>query len=120
MRFEKMTDQEFQVWLPRSKASYAKDKMQANSLTEQEASEMAEKDFLRLLPDGPNSENNFLFTMKDDANPSIGYLWLNIRGAADNRKAFIYDIIIEEEHRGKGLGRKAMLLADDEARKLGS
>jgi hypothetical protein len=81
MRIEKMTDQEFQLWVSRSKENDAKDKMRANNLTEPEATEIAEKDFLRLLPDGLNSKDNFLFTLKHGDDSSLGYLWFGVSGA---------------------------------------
>lgn len=119
MRLAAMTETDFNNWAARSKANYAKDKMRANSLTEAEANEMAETDFLRLLPDGLSSNDNFLFTMKSDDESVVGYLWFAAKGAQNNRKAFIFDIVVEAQHRGKGYGRRAMLLAEEEARKLG-
>ena len=119
MRLTKMSDQEYQFWATRSKVNYAEDKKRANNYTDQEAAEIAEKSFRQLLPDGLNSKDNYLFAMKCDDGSVVGYLWFGVNGAQENRKAFIYDIIVEEEHRGKGYGRKAMLLAEEEAKKLG-
>lgn len=119
MQLTKMTQEEFDRWAPRSRENYALDKVKANDFTQKEANEIAERDFLRLLPDGPNSKDNFLFSMKNDSKTKVGYAWFSVRGAPDNRKAFICDIIIEESYRGQGLGRRAMLLLEDEVKKLG-
>ena len=116
MKLVAMTQKEFDHWASRSQKNYAQDKMRANGCTEQEATEIAKNDFLRLLPDGLKSKDSFLFSMKKDDGTTAGYLWLSIRDTAGSRKAFIYDIIVEEHHRGQGLGRKAMLLAEKEAK----
>lgn len=117
MKLIEMNQEEFDQWAPRSRNSYAQDKVRANGFTERESLEIAEKDFLRLLPDGLRSKDNFLFSMKNDANINVGYIWFSIRGSADNRKAFICDIIVEETYRGQGLGRKAMILVEEEVKK---
>lgn len=57
--------------------------------------------------------------MKSSADVVVGYLWFSIRGAQENRKAFICDVIVEEAQRGRGFGRKAMLLAEQEVKSLG-
>lgn len=113
-----MTQFEFDQWAPRSRESYAQDKMRANGYTKKEALEIAEKDFLSSLPEGLKSKDNYLFTMKvEEAN--VGTIWFAVKGDVDNRKAFIYDIIVEESFRGQGLGRKAMVLVEDEVKKIG-
>ena len=44
---------------------------------------------------------------------------VGIRGAVENRKAFIYDIIINKEERSKGFGEKALNFLESEVNKLG-
>lgn len=119
MKLHKMTPADFNAWSVLNKRDYAADKMKANRLTEAEANEIAERDFGRLLPDGLDSADNYLFTVQDDELGRVGYLWFGARGAADNRKAYIYDIVIDETHRGKGFGKRTMGLVEDEVKKLG-
>ena len=50
----------------------------------------------------------------------VGQVWLGERETRDEgRGAFVYEIRIDEEQRGRGYGRAAMLLLEDEARGLG-
>lgn len=119
MKLEKMTKAEYDLWAPRCKRDYAQDKVRANRYTLAEANEIAEKDFLRILPDGLNSKDNYLFSIKNQQLTNVGYIWFCITGAVNNRKAFIYDIIVEERYRGQGFGKKAMLLIEEEVKKLG-
>lgn len=118
MQLVKMTSTDYDLWLARSKKAYALDKERADKLTSGEAMEIAERDFSSLLPEGLNSAGSFLYVMKNNET-TVGFLWFGIRGADDNRKVFLYDIIVEEEHRGKKYGKKAMLLLEDEVKKLG-
>lgn len=119
MQLTIMSDSEYNSWELRSKESYAADKMKANDFTKEEANKVATDDFARLLPLGQKSEDNFLFSAKDDSVNLVGFVWFGVRGAADNKRAFIYDIIVEEQYRGKGYGRQIMLLLEQEVKKQG-
>ncbi|MEA9358004.1 GNAT family N-acetyltransferase [Bacteriovorax sp. PP10] len=114
----KMTEDEFNVWCKRSIENY-RDEHIKNGLTFAEAQKRSDDDFGRLLPDGVNSVDQHVFTIKENGSKWIGTLWFGVRGAADNRKAFIYDIILDDETRGKGYGKKAMQLLEDEVKKVG-
>lgn len=49
----------------------------------------------------------------------IGRLWLGERETNGRRTLFVYDIAIDDPLQGRGYGRAAMRLAEDEARVLG-
>lgn len=119
MRLEPMTEEEFQSWQVRSRAAYAADKMRANGFTREEAERIAEEDFRRYLPEGLRSPDSHLYSFKNAGGAVLGFIWYGVRGAANNRRAFILDVIIEEEHRGRGLGRKMMELLEEKIREQG-
>lgn len=119
LKLVKMTEAEFQTWQARNKKDYAADKMKANRLTQKEADEIAERDIKRLLPDGRESADNYLFSVKKEQNELVGYIWFGARGPADNRKAYLYDIVIEDHCQGQGLGKATMLLLEEEVKALG-
>jgi ribosomal protein S18 acetylase RimI-like enzyme len=48
-----------------------------------------------------------------------GYLWVGEQTGPAGRMLWIYDVFVDEAFRGRGLGRKALLLAEDEARRRG-
>lgn len=115
MKIAQMSETEFNAWAPRSRASYASDKMKANGLTASEAEKAARDDFNRLLPAGLSSKDNFLFTAKDDDQNILGFIWYCVRGTENNKRAFICDVIIEEPYRGKGFGKQIMQLVEQDA-----
>ena len=112
-----ITESEFAIWLVKSKDTY-RDEIVKNGSTFDEAQKKADDDMGRLLPEGHLTPDQHVFAIKLDEQ-WLGTLWFGVRGATDNRKAFIYDIVLGPETRGKGYGKKAMLLLEDEVKKLG-
>lgn len=112
-----MNEAEYVIWRAKSETNY-RDEIVKNGSTLAEAQKKADEDFARLLPEGLKSKDQYLFSIKADSD-WVGTLWLGVRGAPDNRKSYIYDIVLNEETRGKGIGKKAMILLEDEVRKLG-
>lgn len=112
-----ITKIEYELWIQKSRDNY-RDENIKNGMTFAEAQKKSDDDFHRLLPEGHQSLDQYIFSIRDQGQ-WVGTLWLGVRGAADNRKGYIYDIVLNEETRGKGIGKKAMLLLEDEVRKLG-
>lgn len=112
-----MTDVEYVQWCVESKESYKNENVK-NGMTPEEAEKKTNEDFQRLLPDGLDSKDQYLFSIKDNFR-WVGILWFGVRGPENNRKAFIYDINLYESERGKGFGKQAMELLEDEVKKLG-
>lgn len=119
VKLVKMSPEEFDAFKTTSKESYKLDKMKASDLTEEEAEQIANDDFSRFLPNGYMSRDNFLFTLVSSQEIPVGYLWYVVTGAENNRKAFIADILIYEEFRGKGFGKATMLLLEEHVREQG-
>lgn len=109
--------EEFDIWLMESKKNYI-DENAKNGLTLEEAQKKSDDDFARYLPEGLSSPDHYIFSIVAEG-VLMGTLWFGVRGSKDNRKAYIYDIVLKETARGKGYGKKAMLLLEDEVKKLG-
>jgi ribosomal protein S18 acetylase RimI-like enzyme len=110
-----MTSEEYDKFFDRAVKNYADEKAAAGNWSKEEALANSKKDFDRLLPDGPNSENNHLFTIWDEETKA-GAIWLAEIG---NETGYIYDIYLEPEHQGKGYGKQAMLEIEKAAKDLG-
>ncbi|MDD4972858.1 MAG: GNAT family N-acetyltransferase [Bacteriovorax sp.] len=118
MKLYPLSQAEYEFWKERSVREYKLENMRANGLTEKEADEKATADFNRYLPDGMKSIDQYIYTMKD-SDELVGFLWFCERGSADNRKAYVLDIIIEEPKRGLGYGKKSMLLLEEKVKAMG-
>ncbi|MDD1746644.1 MAG: GNAT family N-acetyltransferase [Methanomassiliicoccales archaeon] len=103
-----MTHDQFQGYLERAVLRYAKENIKAGYRTYEDAERRSREDHRRLLPQGIDTPLNFLMVIRDKANAvEVGALWLKIEDQ-DRPVGFVYDIFLEEEHRGKGLGKATM------------
>lgn len=113
------TQAELDAWVERSVASYAEDEIAAGRVSREQALARARESYVGLLPDGPDTAGAVLGRLEDDGD-AVGWLWVARKPDGPPDLAWVYDIEIDEAHRGKGLGRQAMLLAEDLARQLGA
>jgi ribosomal protein S18 acetylase RimI-like enzyme len=112
-----MTEPEYDAWLPQAMDHYTADIVGAG-VPEDAARAKTAVDFPRLLPDGLATDGQSLYVVEDGGAP-VGMLWVAERNDDVGPNLFIYDVQIDVEHRGRGLGRAAMQLAEDEARRRG-
>ncbi len=120
IRLDPMTEDEFRVFQDRDITSYASENVKAGYWTEQEALEKARQQYAKLLPNGVQTEGHHLFTIVETAaETKIGVLWLQVRKEGARSSGFIYSIELDENQRGKGYGRQAMLALEQKARDLG-
>lgn len=61
-----------------------------------------------------------MFEVLEGKGTSVGYVWVGTDSSKDPHSWWVWDIVIDEGHRGKGLGRKTMQLAEDYARSQGA
>ena len=78
----------------------------------------AERDFPLILPEGLETQGQWLYAVESDGE-AVGMLWVTERDDDFGKNLFVYDVQIDEAHRGRGLGKAAMQLAEDEARRRG-
>jgi ribosomal protein S18 acetylase RimI-like enzyme len=102
----RMTRAEFGPWLAQAQERYARTVVERGA-TPQEAREKAERDHAALLPEGVATPDVLVSVLEHDGE-SVGTLWLAQR--ADG--AYVYDVEVAPEHRGRGHGRSLMLLAE--------
>jgi ribosomal protein S18 acetylase RimI-like enzyme len=113
-----MTAEEFPAFVAASKAEYAHDIEVHGGQTPQAAQAKAEADFPAVLPSGLETPGHAIFVVEADGE-AIGRLWLAEREMGGRRTLFIYDISIDPQRQGRGYGRAAMRLAEDEAHSRG-
>jgi ribosomal protein S18 acetylase RimI-like enzyme len=114
-----MSAGEFEPWLFRIRDGYADSMMRHAGVREEAARVKAAADTESAFPEGRLADGQSVFVVEADGDP-VGVLWVAERATdVDGRALFVYAIDIDEEHRGRGLGRAVMLLAEDEARRRG-
>ncbi len=99
-----MTDSEFAAFRAQAVRDYATEKVAAGEWPKERAPSLAEEQTAALLPDGKGTEGMFIVMADADDVGPVGYAWLALKGP-EVSCAWIHDISIDEEHRGKGYGR---------------
>jgi ribosomal protein S18 acetylase RimI-like enzyme len=118
LRLRPLRPDEFAAFVVASKAGYAHDIAQHGGFSPEFARQKAEADFAVVLPEGLETAGHGIFVVEADGE-RVGVLWVAERELGARQVLFIYDIEIDEAHRGRGHGRSAMLLAEEEARRRG-
>jgi GNAT superfamily N-acetyltransferase len=106
-------DDEFAAWLPRLQEEYSEDLVRDYGLPADTARGRALAEI-----DGHRPAGHFVFVIEVDGEP-VGHLWLVERRDAFEPTLIVYDVDVDEPHRGRGYGRAAMVFAEDEARRRG-
>ncbi|HEY1513486.1 MAG TPA: GNAT family N-acetyltransferase [Gaiellaceae bacterium] len=113
----RLRDDEYDAFIARAVAFYVDDMVRAG-IDRDVAQAKADKDLPQLLPDGLATPDHLMYAIEDDAR-SAGYLWLCNRDGELGHSLFVYAVEIDDEFRGRGLGRAAMVFAEQEAQRLG-
>ena len=108
---------EAEAFLARSRAVFVDELAQSASLDPEQAEARARELQAEFLPQGTSTAGHAFLAILDDGRP-VGSLWL---GPQDRRPetGFIYDIIVDEAERNRGVGRAALAAAEDWARGAG-
>lgn len=115
----KMRQDEFPDYYQRQIDLYAEEKVVAGKCAPTEAFLESKEEMAKLLPDGLNSDDQFIF-VAELQNQRVGTVWVDIDRELDVPRAFGLHIEIEPALRGQGLGRDLMLATQVECRKLGA
>jgi ribosomal protein S18 acetylase RimI-like enzyme len=113
-----MTGDEFAVLVPLLREAFARDLVRDYGMSEDTAKAKAVADIELPLPGAGWPAGHSVFVVEVD-NERVGHLWLAERRDADEQSLFVYDIEIDERHRGRGYGKAAMVFAENEARRRG-
>ena len=117
-----MTAETYGPWLVEAIREYANDLAANNGLSAEAALARAERDFHNLLPQGPATPKQHVFSILAAPEPGsakrpIGVIWF-----AEHENpptAFIYDFSVDAAYRGRGYGSQALRAIEAEVRALG-
>lgn len=111
--------QRFPSWLKRSQSEYKTDLI-AIGETPRVAEEHSSDALGRAFPAGAPTPGNTVFDLVNDTGQIVGYLWIGRDNSDDASSWWVWDVVVDPEHRGRGYGRAAMQLAEDHARAEGA
>ncbi|HVA71443.1 MAG TPA: GNAT family N-acetyltransferase [Acidimicrobiales bacterium] len=117
IRLVPISDQDLKVWLTAMWTDY-RAQLLGTGLTSEEASLNIEQNEKALFVDGAPNDDQRIFDVMDNET-KVGTLWLATREERSAGEWFVYDIVIDEEFRGKGFGRSTMKAAEDYVKSQG-
>ena len=104
---------DFEIFLEQEIVEYAQDKVKSGNWLAEGALEKSRAEFMNLLPDGPQTKDQFVFTILDEqTHQKLGVLWVQVKLDEPRRRAFICDFVIEPQFRGQGFGKQALQALD--------
>ncbi|AYG84001.1 putative N-acetyltransferase YycN [Streptomyces hundungensis] len=104
-----MTAEEFEGWERAEVESYARSWIE-RGVPEERARERSAAEHRALMPEGLATAGT-RFLVLEEGGSAVGTVWV-AKAPAPGDGAYIYDVNVAEEHRGRGHGRSLMLLAE--------
>jgi ribosomal protein S18 acetylase RimI-like enzyme len=113
-----MTPAEFVVYRERTIREYAADHVRAGNWSPSEAEHLAARETDELLPDGVDTPGMLLLVAETASQGVIGIVWIELKHK-QTTGAWIFDIEILPNQRGRGYGRALLRAAEREVKKHG-
>lgn len=113
-----IAEPELAAYISHANAEYLDERMRAGDSREYAEQRVAESNE-QYFPGGRPAAGHQVLRVVHDGDP-VGWLWLGPMSAEHPLDWWVFDVEIDEQHRGKGLGRAAMLLAEKVARAAGA
>jgi len=113
-----MTESEFSAFLVASRQGYIAERIASGDEPEQAARVVSETSAELFPGDKPNPDH-LIFAIDEDGR-RVGSLWLGPPTDERPGEWFVWDIMIEPDCRGRGLGKASMLLAEREVSARGA
>jgi GNAT superfamily N-acetyltransferase len=98
-------------WFAEMLVGYREDLLAAG-MSEEAADQNIERNTSQVFAGDSLAEGQYILDVIVDGE-TVGTLWLSNSSQQNSGEWFIYDIVVDEGHRGKGLGRLTMLAAED-------
>ena len=117
VNFEYLKEDEFPEYWRYSIESGMHDMQRAGFFDKDMTYEEAEKHFKKYLPNGLKTPGHHIMHILNNGSV-VGNIWFEIRSGS-LREAYLWDIIIFREYRGKGYGRQSMMELESFVKKEG-
>jgi ribosomal protein S18 acetylase RimI-like enzyme len=113
-----MTEEEYDAFRAVLDEQYARDTAHAMDIPLEAARVVTGRQVAEVLKDGLATEGHYLWKVISEREGPVGDLWVFVEPAQHG--AFIYDIALNEQYRGKGYGTAAMLAVESAVRPMGA
>jgi len=101
-----MTDAEYEPYAATLLESYAETRATNMGTTLEEERAASVKQIAELLPNGLHTPNHYFWRVVNEAGAQVGVLWVHVQ--PEQARAFIYDIEMGADQRGKGYGQATL------------
>lgn len=120
VKIRKMTNKEFENFCQWSVEDHAKELMEECQMPREEAIMKAKEEVAQMLPNGLNTEHNYLMTIvEEDSEESAGFIWTIHEETAGKKQSFVCDFAILESKRRKGYATETLHLVAKNAVEAG-
>jgi ribosomal protein S18 acetylase RimI-like enzyme len=114
-----ITEGEYVSWLETVVPEYAGDKVASGQWSKESALDLSLKEYAELLPHGKDTENSYLYTVVGTEGEPVGTLWFVVQERANQRIAYVYDILIAPAYRRRGHACRAFQALEQKVAQLG-
>jgi ribosomal protein S18 acetylase RimI-like enzyme len=111
--------EEWDAWRTASIRRYAADMVRSGSWEAGDAEARATTLFARLAPDGQATPGHQFRSIVNEEGERVGAVWFAADEEFGRTAAFVWDIVVDPQCRGRGYGRAAMEALEPLARALG-
>lgn len=115
-----MSEAEYEAFHSKLVAEYAKVNVESGNWLEEESLALSQNALDTLLPEGRQTPRVLLLSADNSEGEYVGYVWIGLdRPGTAKPFAWIYDIEVAKDQRGKGYGRALLREAERETLKNG-
>lgn len=120
VKLRRMTGEEYETFCQWSVEQHVKELLEEAHVSQEEAVKAAEKEVAEMLPDGVNTECNYLMTIEEkDSCETVGFIWTLHEETEGKKQSFMCDFVIYESKRRKGYGTAALAAMEKNAAEAG-
>ena len=114
-----MNEAEYIAWLRETVPAYATDKVASGQWEQDQALQLSTAEYAEMLPQGIETPDNYLYTLRDAAGSRVGMLWFAVKTKFGSRIAYVYDVSVDELYKRQGHATRAFQALEQEALRLG-
>lgn len=102
-----MPAQRYAAWMEHTIGQYAADLIRLGREPDTARAEAA-RDVAAYFPHGAPLPGHHLLEIREDADGVVGYLWIGPSATGVVEDWWVWDVFVDEQHRGKGYAREAL------------